>query len=139
MTESDISRIESVLNIKLPEYYCSTMLNYPFADDSFAAEFLLPNDPEQILEYNQDSYEYPGVGKLFVIGGDGGEDSYFIDLADNSSQVFTFDMESDTHTSTAANWSEYIEWIEKALKEIEEDEKAEQERKANKKWWEFWK
>ena len=139
MKESDIRKIESALNVTLPEFYRATMLTYPFPANSFANEFLLPNDPIPILEYNQHSGEYPGIGKLFVIGSDGGEEMYYVDLAADSSQVFTFDMEIGKHTPKAADWTKYLRQIETDLKEIKGDEKAGQERKANKKCWEFWK
>ena len=139
MKESDIRKIESALNVRLPEFYRATMLTYPFPADSFANEFLLPNDPKTILEYNQLSAEYPGIGKPFMIGSDGGEEMYFVDLAADSSQVFTFDIETGKHTPKAADWTKYLRQIEADLKEIKGDEKVEQERKANKKCWEFWK
>jgi len=139
VTESEISKIEESFNLSLPEFYRSTMLSYPFSADSFAEEFLLPNNPQSILEYNQHSGEYTGIEKPFVIGSDGGEEMYFIDLASDSSQVFSFDMEAGKHNVKAKDWSDYLSQIEADLKEIEEDERAKQERKANKKWWEFWK
>ncbi len=139
MKESDIRKIESALNVTLSEFYRATMLAYPFPANSFANEFLLPNDPNPILEHNQHSSVYPGIGKQFVIGSDGGEEMYFIDLAADSSQVFTFDMETGKHTPKATDWTKYLKQIEADLKEIKGDEKIEQERKANKKYWEFWK
>jgi len=139
MKESDIRKIESALDVPLPEFYRVTMLTYPFPADSFANEFLLPNDPKTILEYNQHSGEYPGIGKPFVIGSDGGEEMYYVDLAADSSQVFTFDIETGKHTPKAADWTMYLSQIEADLKEIKGDETVEQERKANKKCWEFWK
>jgi len=139
MTESDISKIESSLNVKLPEFYRRTMLSYPFPVDSFAEEFLLTNDTESVLESNQHPSEYEGIGRPFLVGSDGGEEIYFVDLAVNSSQVFTYEMETGKHVEKAKDWGEYLSQIESDLKEIEDDEKAERERKANKKWWEFWK
>jgi len=137
MKESDIRKIESALNVTLPEFYRATMLTYPFPADSFANEFLLPSDPKSILGHNQHSGEYPVIGKPFVIGSDGGEEMYFVDLATDSSQVFTFDIETGKHTTKAADWTMYLRQIEADLKEIKGDEKLEQERKANKKWWGF--
>ncbi len=137
MIESDIRMIESSLNMLLPEYYRRTMLDYPFPANSFANEFLLPNDPEPIIDYNQGSGEHPGIGKLFIIGSDGGEELYFVDLTADNSCVFTFDMETGKHTTKASDWMEYLRQVENELKEIKENEKPERERKANKKWWEF--
>ncbi|MHC4118417.1 MAG: SMI1/KNR4 family protein [Planctomycetota bacterium] len=139
MTESEINKIEASFNLTLPEFYKSTVLNYPFPPDSFADEFVLLNTPQSILEYNQDRGEYSDTGEPFVIGSDGGEEIYYLDLASDSSQVFTFDMETGKHHVKAKDWSDYLSQIEADLKEIEQDERAEQERKANKKWWEFWK
>ena len=115
------------------------MLNYPFSDDSFADEFLLPKDVDRILENNQGATEYLKIAKPFVVGSDGGEETYFIDLASDVSRVFTFDLEIGRYEQTASDWKEYLAQIRSELKEIEDDKSAEQKRKLNKKWWEFWK
>jgi len=139
MNAQDIKTIEAKVGMALPEFYCATMLNYPFPVDSFAAEFLLPNDLARLLSDNEDPGNYPGIDKAFMIGGDGGEERYFIDLASTSSQVFAFDLETGIHTAKATDWQQYLDQIAASLREIEEDERLRAERKANKKWWEFWK
>ena len=139
MTTDDIKSIETALGITLPEYYRATMLAYPFPADSFADEFLLPNSPAPVLANNQEPGEYPGIGRAFMIGGDGGEETYFIDVASGNSQVYVYDMETGKHVVRATEWTQYLDQVATTLREIEEDERAEVERKANRKWWEFWK
>lgn len=139
MTANDIKTIEAALGITVPEYYRTTMLAYPFPANSFADQFMLPNSPTPVLDNNQEPGEYPGIGSALVIGGDGGEETYFIDVASGKSQVFVYDMETGKHALRATEWAQYLDQVSAALREIEEDERAETERKANKKWWEFWK
>jgi cell wall assembly regulator SMI1 len=139
MNTEDIKAIEAQIGIALPEFYRATMTNYPFPNDSFADEFLLPNSSSAVIANNEDPGEYPDVAQPFVIGGDGGEEIYFVDLAATTSQVFVYDMDTGKHTPHADDWAKYLDQIANTLKEIEEDEQAETERKANKKWWEFWK
>lgn len=139
MTEEELTQIESHLGLKLPEFYRSTMLNYPFPVNSFADEFLLTNYLEQVLELNHQPVECSGIGRPFLVGSDGGEELYYIDLQNLESPVYTLQLETGKHFQKAENWTQYLHRIEADLKEIEDDEQREQERKASKRWWEFWK
>ena len=136
MLTSEIQFIEDELGIQLPAFYIKTMLDYPFAEDSFASEFLLCNSPEGILEYNSG---YKPSAEAFTIGTDGGENTYFIKL-DEDGQVYVFDLEApdDTLKLEAATWDEYLKQIEALHEEIRQDELFMAERKRNKKWWQFW-
>lgn len=124
MTTDDIRQIEIAIDAALPAFYTATMLTYPFPKDSFSDEFLLMNDLEVLLRENSRSTKYPGIGKAFLIGGDGGEEVYFIDTASRLSQVFVYDMEKGAHTVKARDWSEYLQQVQKTLHEIEADERV---------------
>jgi hypothetical protein len=139
MTEKDLSRIESVLSTTLPRFYRDTMLDYPFPADSFANEFLLPNTVKLILELNLDCAGLSGTGKPFLVGSDGGEELYFIDLDSTSTQVFTCDLETGKRSLQARDWPEYLRQITASLTDIDEDERRNEERKAAKRWWQIWK
>ena len=139
MNESEIKKIEASLGFSLPEFYKSTMLIYPFPTDSFADEFLLPNNSLTIIEYNQPPCEHTDIGQPFVLGSDGGEELYFIDVSSGLSQVFVFDIETGEHNLKAKNWQDYLSIIEADSKNIAQEEKTEKERKSKKRGWEFWK
>jgi hypothetical protein len=137
MQSTDIKFIETKLGIKLPEFYISTMLNYPFDEDSWGAEFQLSNNTNYIVDING---IFESKDKNFAIGSDGGEFIYFIKLNENNGKVYIFDLEnSPAHMSVEAeSWKEYLTQIEKLHYEIKQDELEDFERKKNKKWWQFW-
>jgi len=139
MTESDIKQLEAAAGAALPAFYTTTMRNYPFPRGSFADEFLLMNDLDGLLREIRQPARYPGIGKPFLIGTDGGEEVYLIDLASAQPQVFVYDMEKGAHTLKANNWDDYLQQVQSVLDEIDADERALAQRKANKRWWEFWK
>ena len=129
-----IQLTEKELGIVLPSYYKDTLENYPFPIDSFANECLLPLDISFLI---QDNLEYISNNKL-IVGGDGGEELYLIKINSSLSEVYVFDFEIGDITKVHENWKEFLETIHKTLAEIEEDEKYQENRKANKKWWQFW-
>ncbi|WP_321281163.1 SMI1/KNR4 family protein [Marinifilum fragile] len=136
MTELDIKLIEDKLNIKLPDFYIRTMLDYPFAYDSFGAEFSLCNSVKHVIDCNG---IFEPEDKCFSIGSDGGEFYYFIKL-NGEEKVYVFDLEgSKEHlTVEAETWADYLDIISKQHEEILQDELESAERKRNKKWWQFW-
>ncbi len=140
MNLEDLKKIGNSIGITLPDYYKSTMLNYPFPKDSFADEFMLVNNPGAVIENNDKSLiEAIDKGvKPFSIGSDGGEELYYVDLNKEKSEVFVYYLETQKSEIQSKTWNDYLEDIKKTLKEIEEDEKAMEERKKNKNWWQFW-
>ena len=136
MFKSEIETVEKRLKIRLPIFYINTMLNYPYSDDSFAAEFNLCKDVEGIIRNNSifDQNE-----KCFAVGSDGGEYIYFIRIGEGE-KVYIYDYErSDKHLSIESEtWSNYLIKIEKLQKEILRDELIMTERRKNRKWWQFW-
>ena len=138
MNKSELTKIEKELNISLPAYYKDIMLNYPFSEESFANEFLLPNDIEHVIEMNKENELVDKSENPFFVGSDGGEEYYFIKTKSINSSVYVFDLEKGKHSMKADSFQVYLNQIDETLKEIEADEKAEIERKKNKKWWQFW-
>ena len=136
MTLEDIRYIEERLGMVLPEFYVSTMLDYPFLEGSWGADFSLCTDPKHIIDLNGVFTRSDGC---FSIGSDGGEYYYFIKL-NGEEKVFIFDLEgSDVHMSIVAyTWMEYLEQIEGLHDEFRRDRLLELKREENKKWWQFW-
>jgi len=139
MTDQDFQSIGKHLGFPIPAYYRATMSSYPFSADSFAAEFMLPDDPEQVIDLNEIHISSPEVSKPFFIGSDGGEERFFVDAAKSDSGVFVFELETGKHRPLTPTWTAFFEHIQAAHAEIEADKKAMEQRKLNKKWWEFWK
>ena len=139
MTEAELRLIEERLGYSLPEEYNSTVLNYPFAADSFANEFMLLDNVDAVVELNEAGVEIGDVERPFFVGSDGGEEWFFIDASKEESPVFVFQLESGKHHIRAGTWGGYLEEIRTAHAEIEADEEAARQRKLTKQWWEFWK
>ncbi len=136
MNSKDIEKIEEELGIQLPGFYLSTMLNYPFSEDSWAAEFSLCNNPKHVIELNE---AIQPKGNIFAIGSDGGEFFYYIKL-NGEEKVYIFDLEgSDKHMSIEADsWAKYLNQLNTLNIELYQEQLQELERKRNKKWWQFW-
>ena len=132
MLSSELERIETQLGISLPEDYRSLMTAYPFAPSSFTAEVLLPDSADWLLASAGLVNDLPA--NSFIIGGDGGEESYFIDVSRQRSPVFVFDLETGKVWQKASSLSVYVEQCKDAIEQIHRDE----ERAAKKKWWQVW-
>ena len=139
MTESELAEVESWLGFSVPANYRSTLTNYPFPSDSYAEEFMLPNDPRSVIELNDLGVEVRSIEQPFFIGSDGGEDHYFVDAADADSPVYVFELETGKHRELVGSWTDYLQHIRGIHDEIAADEESERERKRTKRWWEFWK
>ena len=137
ITTDELTKLERKLDVKLPEEYKKTLLNYPFEKDSFAYTCMLMADVNILIEWNSESESLVKNG--FMIGGDGGEESYYIDLYDEHHPVFSFDMETDKTVLFAKNIADYLAKIIEIEKNIELDEELVKKRRENSKWWEFWK
>lgn len=139
MTDQDFQSIEKHIDFQLPAYYRATLSDYPFRADSFAAEFMLPDDPEQVIELSEIDVSSPRISKSFFIGSDSNEERFFVDAAKPDSGVFVFELETGKHRPLAPTWTAFLDHIRATHAEIEADEEAMEQRKLNKKWWEFWK
>ncbi|MHC4478062.1 MAG: SMI1/KNR4 family protein [Planctomycetota bacterium] len=151
MNERDIGRIESELEIQLPDSYKKVVLSYPFGPESIGYTCMLANDAAAVIELNKSpsfhsiihtkkDVAHPLETKnCFWIGNDGGEEEYYLDISTTSGAVLKFDLETGELTEFAPDMDHYIERIHEIDREIDEDERETQERRKKAKWWEFWK
>jgi hypothetical protein len=144
MTPEDIARIEAELGVRLPEDYQALMRAYPFPPDSFTAEFALLNEATRLIEINRERSEQsqPAYKKgrteppasYFQIGGDGGEESYLIDLARSHSPVYVYDLESAELRQAAPSLESFVAQCAATDEMIRRDEES----TAGKRWWQLW-
>src|SRR5258708_7825942 len=147
MTRADIQRVEQALSIKLPLDYHRLLLDYPFSEDSFATACMVIRDAELLIKINQGPDMHFAIhhrkGRWvpqknhFLIGNDGGEEQYYLDLDDQKSTVFRFGLETGELSPYAIGIADYIAKIHQIDREIEDDEKLVAERRRDAKWWEI--
>src|SRR5437867_2513021 len=83
MTPSDIQRIEQELDIILPSDYKALLEGYPFPANTYISDYLLLGDADVLIAAARVFTWLPP--NSFVIGRDGSESTYFIDLSRESS------------------------------------------------------
>lgn len=144
MTESDLNRIEQVLNISLPREYREAVCPYPFASDSSLAFCALPNDPDGVIEMNTYRRQYDWDGEAwpihwFEFGYDGGECSFHLDLTIPNSPVFSISIEGGGVYEEAPTLAAFIESYLQVDQEHDHEIAAKAARLLKRKWWQFWK
>lgn len=84
MTQAEIEKIESTLQVALPSWYVDLVTNYPaeFAGTG-AADYELLDDADEVISENRSVREVPIQGlrwpaQYFVVGRDGCGDLYVI-------------------------------------------------------------
>jgi hypothetical protein len=122
MTNADLDRIESALNLKLPAFYRCYMLNYlrwlvekqPKWSDVTRWEFA--DDPDRVIHFNQYVREAapgeffdggPWPAHYFVIGSEAKQNWYFLDLAGGSEAVYLFHHEMGDVAQEAGSLTEF--------------------------------
>ena len=146
MTDGDLDALELALAVALPETYKAVMRDYPFAEDHEAAEIWLPDDAERVLSFQFKGYRTP-TGRAqwpahyVVIGNDGGEEVFVLDVSRDPSPVFVFELETSCFRPLAPDLAAFIAEIHRWHEEISEDERA-MEAGARKRegnpWWRRW-
>jgi cell wall assembly regulator SMI1 len=149
MIEAEFDRIEREMGITLPDDYRETMIHYPFPPDSSPAINDLCNNASELISWNKDgsSLDIEEASEYFMIGTDGSEELYFIDVRLQRSSVYVYCIDTDTFSVVAASLAEWVNMISEmeqeaeeglaASKETESMRKKEKENKE-KKWWRFW-
>ena len=132
MTTSELQRIERELSISLPSDYKSLMTAYPFPPESFAADCLLPDSADKLLEISRDRQKLPP--NSFIIGDDSAEETYFIDVSREHSPVYVFDVETEKVREKAPSLADYIQHCRRTDEELRQYA----DRVEHKKWWQFW-
>jgi hypothetical protein len=143
MSPAEFTRIETTLAIQLPIGYRTLMGAYPFAPDSFAAECLLPNDADWLIATNRERASNQWSSRdadlldrrdYLMIGGDGGEEAYLIDLSVTESPVYVYDYETGEVHQRATGLREFVAQCQASDEEIRRDE----EEMKRRRWWQFW-
>ncbi len=131
MTCAELDRIESALDLKLPDFYRRFMLDYPKwlpekqPDWSDVERWELANDPERVIRFNQsvraaepdeffDDKTWPT--HYFVIGSERDQNWYYLDLASGSETVCLFHHEEGEVRRAAESLADFpaalVEWWE---------------------------
>jgi len=143
LTASDLDRIERELAIRLPANYRALVINYPAALGPSGPDYELLDDPQQLIDINklyraQGFFGMPWPEHYYSIGGDGSGNDYYLDLRVEQSPVYFADHEGSIYSE---QWPSLDAWLAERVKERrewEQEERQRQERKAAKKWWQFW-
>ena len=143
MVSDDLDRIEHELTIRLPGNYRALILTYPHGLGPSGPDYELLDDPAQIVELNRYYREHgffgmPWPAHFFSFGGDGSGNAYYLDLRKEPSPVYFADHEGTLYSE---QWPSLEVWLAEMIKEqseLEAEERQRAERKAHKRWWEFW-
>ena len=151
MDARDLDDIEGALELRLPTAYRSLMLAYPFGPESQAAELWLPADPDAVVgdtDRARRSFALQGQPwprDFIIVGGDGGEALYVLDLSREPAPVLAFELETGNTRPLAPNVTAFAELLRAREAEIDADERAMEHRELTKpqrrgehSWWHFW-
>ncbi len=137
MTNAELDRIESALDLKLPAFYRQYMLDYPLWlvdkqpewSDVVMGEFA--NDADRIIEFNQEVRE-AGPGEFFddrtwplhyfVIGSECEQNWYFLDLASGTETVYLFHHEMGEVSPAAESLDKFPDALLDWWANVEDDE-----------------
>jgi hypothetical protein len=134
MTDADLDRIEAAVDLKLPAFYRSCMLDYPRwlpekqPEWSNVTQWEFADDPDRVIYFNQyvrgcepgnffDDIPWPS--HYFVIGSEAMQNWYFLDLASGSEAVYLFHHEMGDVWQEADSLSEFPNALLKWWEDIE--------------------
>ena len=143
VTSDGLDRVEHELGVRLPSDYRALVLTYPVGLGESGADYELLDDPEQLIATNrmlreQGFFGLPWPPHFFSFGGDGSGNEYYLDLRLEPSPVYFADHEGTLHSES---WPSLEAWLSDRLKERTEweaEERRRANRKAAKRWWQFW-
>lgn len=119
MPTDSVALLERELAVALPEQYRSALLAYPFAAGSVGEEMLVA-DVEWLRERNRANdrafapgssgrQSLPGLAEgLLLIGIDGGELQYYLDLNSSANAVMEYSLETRRLSEFAASFPQYL-------------------------------
>ena len=139
MTREDLARIEEAIGRSVPSDLRQLYERYPFAPDSWAAEFGMPDSAEFLIRANTAESVAVDFGlpadNVLQIGSDGGESLYFAYFADAETCVLEVELETgkvSTHVPDLFAWGLYLGAVQERLE-------RDVEVMARRRWWQFWK
>ena len=143
MVSEDLDRIERELGLRLPGEYRALILTYPIGLGVSGPDYELLDDAAELITVNRRFREYgffgmPWPAHFFCFGGDGSGNEYYLDLRKDPSPVYFADHEGTLYSE---QWPSLDAWLAERLREQDEweaEERARSERKAHKRWWQFW-
>jgi len=143
VVSDDLDRIERELGIRLPGEYRALVLTYPLGLGPSGPDYELLDDPGEIIAVNRRLREHgffgmPWPAHFFSFGGDGSGNEYYLDLRKEPSPVYFADHEGTLYEE---QWPSLDAWLAERLREQAElvaEERHRAERRARKRWWEFW-
>ena len=143
MVSDDLDRIERELGIRLPGEYRALVLTYPLGLGPQGPDYELLDDPAEIIAVNRRLREHgffgmPWPAHFFSFGGDGSGNEYYLDLRREPSPVYFADHEGSLYSE---QWPLLGAWLAERIAEQAEfaaEERRRAERRAGKRWWEFW-
>ena len=134
MTDADLDRIETVLDLKLPAFYRNFMVNYPrWLPEmqpawSNVIQWEFADDPDQVIYFNQ-YVRGCGLGEFFddrpwpphyfVIGSEAEQNWYFLDLAGGSEAVYLFHHEMGDVRQEARSLGEFPDSLVRWWEDVE--------------------
>jgi hypothetical protein len=136
MDEAGISRVGATLGVVLPASYSRLLSVYPFSKYS-AGVFMVNGDSAWLITRNGERRDSSHRSKQnapslatghLLIGTDGSEKEYLIDLNNQEPGVIEYCLETGEAKPFAASISEYVRIIEEIDKKVEEEEVAGEER-----------
>jgi cell wall assembly regulator SMI1 len=143
VTSEDLDRVEHDLGIRLPSEYRALIMTYPLGLGPSGPDYELLDDADQLVAINrlfrqQGFFDMPWPAHFFTFGGDGLGNQYYLDLRKEPSPVYFADHEA---TLDGEQWPSLQAWLAERVAEqaeVEAEKRARAERKAAKRWWQFW-
>jgi hypothetical protein len=127
----------------LPAEYLELQRHYPFDPESMAAELWLFPDPEQVERltrtYQADGWDgQPWPPDWLVIGSDGGEELYVLDVGTQPATVRALELETGRIKVLAPSLAAWVTQLERELEEIAADLPGPGSASRARPWWHFW-
>jgi hypothetical protein len=134
MTDADLDCIEAALDLGLPMFYRTYMLDYPRwlpkkqPEWSNVTQWEFADDPDRVIYFNQyvrggapgeffDDRPWPH--HYFVIGSEAEQNWYFLDLASGSEAVYLFHHEMGDVWEQAPSLEEFPDSLVRWWEDVE--------------------
>ena len=121
--KANIKSVENRLGRPFPDFYKNTMLEFPFPGKSVVNRLLLLDFHEMVEKELPDYlYRVRDQGyEPFFIGKDFDDTLFFLDLANYSDKVYSFDRKTGGIKVFTKTWDEYLRKINELMQNIEKE------------------
>lgn len=140
MRADELAELERTFGLTLPPPYRATLLAYPFAPGSHAAESALPDDAAFLREQNAElrAIHPAWPATTFFIGSDGGECQYVLDVARSPAVVQVLDLEAGAVRDETTDWDAWLAQLDAEERELAAQRDAHNAAYQRRRWWQFW-